>query len=655
MLLRSFRLLLIILLAAIPALAGDDAPSWLRQAADLKVPEYDGKVTSVVLVDESTMTVGEDGHVVESSIYAIKVLTREGRADALALTGYSTDFEKVRDFHAWLIRPSGQIKSYGKDQVVDESDLNDVYDESRLKKINARDDVEPGAVFGYQVTTERRPFFSQSMWYFQSENPVVSSKLKVVLPTGWRATSITFNHEKIEPTEAGTTYTWELRDLPPLKFEPASPSLINMVPRLAVNYFPTEGFRVPASRGFDSWVEVSRWYTTLSDPQVTSDERISAKARDLTVNAKSELDKIIAVARYVQNIQYISIQIGLGRWRPHAASDVLAKSYGDCKDKANLMRAMLRALNIQSYPVLIHSGDPSFVQEIWPSPRQFNHCIIAIKISDETQLPAVLTHPKLGRLLIFDATDDITPVGDLPDYEQDSLALIAAGDGGSLLKMPATSPETNRLDREAEVQLSADGSITASLREKSIGQAAANERRGFHGLSITQYKKMIEHWVTRGATGAQVTKIEPAESENGTRFSLAVDFSAANYGQVMQNRLLVFKPAIVSRRESLSLTEVKRVHPIVLQSQAFTETVRVKLPAGFEVDELPDTVKLDAPFGTYKATYTAQGNELIFTRGLAQRAATIPASEYEVVRKFYERIRAAEQAPVVLVKKQSGK
>jgi len=103
------------------------------------------------------------------------------------------------------------------------------------------------------------------------------------------------------------------------------------------------------------------------------------------------------------------------------------------------MRAMLKALNIQSYPVLIYSGDPNFVQEIWPSPRQFNHCIVAIKVGDETQLGAVLNHPTLGRLLIFDATDDITPVGDLPSYEQGSFALIAAGDAGSLLKMPATS------------------------------------------------------------------------------------------------------------------------------------------------------------------------------------------------------------------------
>ena len=119
----------------------------------------------------------------------------------------------------------------------------------------------------------------------------------------------------------------------------------------------------------------------------------------------------------------------------------------------------------------------------------------------------------------------------------------------------------------------------------------------------------------------------------------------------MQNRLLVFKPAIVSRRESLSLTDAKRKHPVVLESRAFSETVRIKLPAGFDVDEMPDPVNLEAAFGTYKTTYTVKDGELVFTRALQQRAATIPVEQYETVRKFFERIRAAEQAPVVLARK----
>ncbi|MGI9065206.1 MAG: hypothetical protein ACR2HX_02215 [Pyrinomonadaceae bacterium] len=118
----------------------------------------------------------------------------------------------------------------------------------------------------------------------------------------------------------------------------------------------------------------------------------------------------------------------------------------------------------------------------------------------------------------------------------------------------------------------------------------------------------------------------------------------------MQNRLLVFKPAIVSRRDSLSLTESKRKHPVVLKSNSYSEVVRVKLPAGFVVDELPDAIKLDTPFGAYTASYDVKDGQSVFKRSFVQRAITVPVAQYELVRNFFSRMRAAEQSPVVLAK-----
>jgi len=653
MVVRLIGLCFIFAMLAAPTLAfGDDAPSWLRQAAALTTPTYDKHVSVVVLVDESTMTVSEEGRVLTVSTYAVRILNREGRGAAIAEDIYDTDMGKVREIKAWLIRPSGQVKSYGKDAVIDQAAaLNDVYDESRLKKIVAVEDVEPGTVFGYQTTSEVRPYFNQSIWYFQGVNPVLSSRITLNLPAGWRAGSVTFNYAKVEPTVNGTSYTWQLHDLPPIEREPASPSWSNLAPRIAINYFPTEGTRAPASRSFDNWTEVSSWYSQLSDPQAAPDETLAVKARELTAGAKSELEKIRAIARYVQNIQYISIQIGVGRWRPHAAAQVFAKSYGDCKDKANLMRALLKTVNIDSYPVLIYSGDATYVRDTWASPRQFNHCIVAVKVSDETQAATVITHPKLGRLLIFDATDDDTAVGDLPDHEQGSFALVAAGDAGSLMRMPVIPPESNLLDRQIEASIDVKGSLVATIREKANGQWAAGYRGELQRESRPEYVKRIEGWVTAGATAAKVTKVEPRDDSAAGRFDLDVDFIAPEYGQLMQQRLLVFKPAIVARRESLYLTEAKRKHPVVLRSTSYTETVRVKLPAGFAVDELPDAVKLDTAFGSYATSYDVKDGELIFSRKLVQRATTIPVEQYNSVRSFFERIRAAEQAPVVLVRK----
>jgi len=631
----------------------DEPPPWLKQAASTGPPAYGKEVRAVVLHDEQRKTVGDDGKIVSTTWWAVKILSREGRAYARARESYNTGSGKIKEMRAWLIRPTGEVKAYGKKETVDLAEVdNDVYNDSRQKVISATDDADAGCVFGYEIITEEREVFSQFIWFFQSLNPVVMSRLTVSLPAGWRADALTFNHGKIEPEISGSSYTWELRDLPPVEFEPASP-VSKLLARIAVNVFPPQG-KPTMLRSFASWKDVSRYNSELHDPQTGFNESMVAKARELTANAKTEFERIQAIGRYAQSVNYISIQIDIGRgggYRPHAAADVFNKNYGDCKDKANLMRALLKSLGVESYPVLIFSGDPNRVEPEWPSPQQFNHCIIAVKVSDEMQAPTIVKHPNLGRLLIFDPTDDDTPVGDLPDHEQGSYALIVAGDAGELMKMPVTPPEANRLERAVEAELGADGTLTAKVSERSFGQAAVEERRLFKRADRQQYVKHLERWITQTAPSANVLKSEPNDDARGGKFALDVEFKSPNYAQLMRGRLMVFKPAIVSRRSSVFLIEAKRKHPVVLDSEAFDETVKIKLPEGFDVDEMPDAVEVSQPFGNYAAKCEVKDGHLIFRRSLALKAGTIPVEQYASVRGFFERIRAVEQTPVVLVKK----
>src|SRR5262245_44344696 len=581
-----------------PAFAGDDAPAWLKQAASTSLPTYDKDVPAVVLYDESTRNVEPDGRVSITTHWAVKVLTRQGRHAARGVAVYATDSEKVKDFQAWLIRPSGTVKRYKKDQIIDQAlSDDDVYNEARKQWIDASDEADDGSIFGYETIVEQKQVFTQFEWYFQSIYPVIVSRLTLNLPAGWEAEGTTFSHTKVEPRIGGNGYTWELRDLPYIEREPGSPPTGELVARLAVSYYPPDKSARLLAHGFSDWTEVSRWLSQLEDPQAVPNAAISEKTRSLVAGAATELDRIKALAAYVQSTHYISIQTGLGRgggYRPHAAADVFAKNYGDCKDKANLMRAMLKAIGIESYPVSICADDPVHVHKEWPSPHQFNHCIIAIRVTNETRVPTIVEHPTLGRLLIFDPTDPYTTVGDLPGEEQGSLALIVAGDAGRLMTMPVTPPEANLVQRKIEATLNTDGSLTASLREQSVGQSAAKARAAYNLRARADFTKSIERWITSGAKSATIAKMEPKDDRADNRFGLDIEFSTPSYGQLMQQRLLVFKPGIVGRREALPLSSGARKHPVLLDSNALDEETRVKLPAGFDVDELPDAVKVDA-------------------------------------------------------------
>ena len=329
----------------------------------------------------------------------------------------------------------------------------------------------------------------------------------------------------------------------------------------------------------------------------------------------------------------------------------MSRGYGDCKDKANLMRAMLKTLKIEAYPIAIYSGDASKVREEWASPSQFNHCIIAVKVSDETDSPTVIDHPKLGRLLIFDATDEYTPVGDLPDYLQGSFGLIMAGENGGLFKMPITPPDFNIWNREINVDLNQDGSIAGTIKEKASGQSSTYARTMVRRLSANEFNNAIEVWLTRGASTAKLVKLSSEDNHAEAAFNLNIEFSARNYGQLMRDRLLIFKPAIVNRADSIYLTDKTRTHPIVFDSDSFREIAYFKLPTEFKVDELPDAVDLETEFGKYSAKYEVVEGKLIYTRSLSTKRVTLPVDQYPAVREFYTQILSAEQSPVVLIRK----
>lgn len=651
-----FTLLICVLLVSsvVVAFAGDEPPSWLKQAALSKLPSFDKDVTAVVLHKEENVTLDSGGNLITVERYAVRIVTREGRREAVGIGFYLSNFSQIKDMDGWLIAPGGTVKFYGKKEIIDRiADTDDVYNEGRIKIIDASDDADTGYIFGYTITRQDKPLFYQDKWLFQDNLPTLLSRYSLTLPDGWKATSLTFNRAVVSPQLSGNTYSWELRDLPPIPQEPMSPSFLNLAPRIAINYSPADSSQ-GINRAFADWVDVSKWATSIYDPQLIVNDEVAAKARELTANAKTEADMIRAIGSYVQKLQYISIDIGVGYgngMKPRPSNVVLSRGYGDCKDKANLMRAMLKAVKIEAYPLVVYSGDPTYVRREWPSPGQFNHCIIAIKVSDQTTAPTVINNPKLGRLMIFDATDEFTSVGDLPDYLQGSSGLLIAGDQGGLIEMPVTPSDFNTWSRDTEVTLAGDGGITGVIKEKTSGQEARSARTMYRSLSGSEYSRTIEKWLTRGATAAKLIKLTPLDKQSEAAFSMDVEFSAPAYGQLMQNRLLVFKPTVASRTNSIYLTEKVRKYPVMLDSNSFRENVTFNLPLGFTVDEMPAPVNFETAFGKYATTYEVKEGKLYFTRSFTTKRSTVSVERYGEVRDFFSKMRDAEQAPVVLMRK----
>jgi hypothetical protein len=648
------RFVYTLLLCALPLAAADEAPPWLRQAAALTAPKYDAKVKAVVLHDESRVDVEEGGKIVTTTYYALRILTKEGRSNAVAGVAYETGAAKVKELRAWIVRPSGEVKKFGKERVVDRA-LNEeyLYDESRMQDIDATKDVDPGDVFGYEWVREDKSIIAQWQWFFQDMHPAMLSRFTINVPTGWRAAGVTFNHAKVEPVVSGNSYSWQLQDMAPVEREPSSPQLHSIVPWLAVSLIPAAGARTGLGKSFENWQDVARWQAELADPQAVASPELTAKTQSLIANAKSDLEKMQALGRYVQSVKYVAIETGLGRGGgviPHPAAQVFAKSYGDCKDKANLMRTMLKLAGIESYLLAISATDPTVVREEWASPQQFNHMIVAISLKEDLKMGAVSWYPNVGRLLIFDPTSEHTPMGMIPEDEEGSWAMLISSDKGGLLRMPSSAPEANRLERRVDLTLEADGSISGKVQESAIGHPATMYRSAHGYLEKTEFHKLMEMWISETGSGASLKSLDVAESDNDG-MKLEAGFATPRYAKLIQGVLLVVKPSVLPPRERVHLGETTRKYPVVVRAESFDETMRMKLPAGFEVDELPHPLTTKTDFGSFSASCEVKDGYLTYHRSYTVKAGVIPVDRYKEARTFFGVAYGAGDQPVVLAKK----
>jgi hypothetical protein len=630
--------------------AANDPPDWVREAAGRRTPDYGVKVTSAVLLQEESVTVEPDGKRVMRERGVVKFL-QSGRDSIRATRSYNSKSGRIRDFQGWFIPPSGKATAFSKDRIVDVAITEGLYEELRMKVLDPGG-TPPGSVFAWEVVEEEKSVFTQYQYEFQRRLPVLVSRFSLTLPAGWEFTASTLNRDPIEGKTAGNSTTWELLDLPSMEREEHSPSLSAMAPRVVVSYFPPTG-NSAGLRGLKDWTAVSAWLSTLMDPAVELSEPVRAKAMQLTANASGEIEKIRAIAAFVQQTKYVAVSLNLtrgGGYTPRRADEVLAKNYGDCKDKATLMRALLKAVGIEAYLVPISADDRTYVRAEWASPMQFNHAIVAVRVPDAITLPTVIETKTLGRLLIFDPTDSITPVGDLPLDEQGSYALIVAGSNGVLAQMPVLSATANRIEGNVEGTIDAAGRLNARVQRRYYGQSAVSLRATEKLEGAGELQKRFERGYARWLPASSISGLSTAGNSEENLLNVNLNLAADRFGQIMQGRLLIVRPGLLTSGGEYVFTSKTRQSPVELEADLRHDSILIKVPEGFKLDELPRPAKIASPFGTLEATWTVKDGQIVMQETLEIVETVVPPSDYAKVRDFFERVAGAHNATVVLVR-----
>src|SRR3981189_2118184 len=550
-----------------------------------------------------------DGTGVEETEAVIRIQSQAGVEQfGQVIFGYSSATEQLKVEYVRVRKPNGQVvvtpDSTAQDFAPDVLKEAPMYSDYRQRHISVTA-LQPGDTLEYRtITTIITPLAAGHFWYehtFPKGVVVTEDRLEIDIPKA-REVKLKTPERKPDIQEKGDrrVYTWVVKDIRPERDKDEAQDEDEVIPDVEITTF-------------SDWKELAHWYAKLQGQRMGVDDDVHKKADEIIKGADTPTEKARRLYDFVaRNVRYVSLSFGIGRYQPHAASDVLTNGYGDCKDKHTLLSAMLRAEGIQSYPVLIHSArklDPDV-----PSPAQFDHVITATRLGPG---PA---------LTWLDTTTEVAPYGLILFQLRNKQAVLASEDAeGGLQRTPADSPVKNSVRFTIDGKFSEFGALDATLEYTAQGDREVPIRAGFRQVPQARWKDFAKilssGWGFPGDVAqVQVDPIEDTSKPFHLKYHLredryfAVPSNSANFRPI---------PALGVRAVTSS---GKSKEPIEIGPAGNMDyRVRLEFPANYLVST-PTAVKMARDYGEYSSTYSLTKGVLEGQRKLIVKLSELPAS-----------------------------
>ena len=637
----------VVLMSFLPASANAGVPDWLRSLAQQPAKTYSDDANAVVLLDDQDTTVKDNGEIVTHERIAYRILRPEGKSYAGHPVYFDTE-TRINSFRGWSITAKGlEYEAKEKDGFERSMGSQQEFADTR-EKVIVLPGAEVGTVIGFEYEQKRRPYLFQDYWEFQDTVPVEKSRYTLRIPSKWEYRADWLNHAEQKPVEQNGAFSWEVSDVPRIEQEYHEPDFHALAGRMIVTLFSDKA----THRNSESWNDLGIWYSQLIAGVREPSSALQAKVQELAPASLPMFDRIRALSLFAQrDVRYYAIEIGIGGYRPHPAGEIFSHRYGDCKDKATVLSSMLSQIGVKSFYMLIHATRGIYNDKTPPN-SAFNHVILVIQMPDASfpqKLSAMYEHPKLGHLLIFDPTNDLVPLGQLPPYEQDSFGLLVTDAGGELLHLPVTTPDLNKIRRNAKLTLLADGTLQGEIEEIRSGYMAMNGREYLQHQTQSDRKKMLEHFWGPNLGSFQIDTFN-LENENDIDKDLVLryKFTASHYAKAAGPLLLV-RPRVIGEMAG-AFDATKTRHYAYEFDAPFlrSDSVEITLPEGYSVDELPEPAKAIFPFAEYTSKAEKDGNVLKYNREYKMQTTQVPVERIEQLRKLFAQINLDEKSMAVL-------
>jgi tetratricopeptide (TPR) repeat protein len=469
--------------------------------------------------DNESFSFDEAGRVTHVGHLIYKVLTSRGAEgwDSLAV-GWDPWHEERPLIRARVIEPDYTVHDLDAKSITEEpargGDYKTYSDGKRLRAPLPA--IGPGSVVEEEyVERETEPFFAKGRvgrsFFGHEDAPVTHSSAVFDAPLSLPLRIETQQLPGITPkrVEANgrVTITYEIGPLDGIEAREA-----NLPPD--ESRFPEIDYSTGAS-----WQALAAEYSQIVNSRAKSDA-VQAIVDGLISGKSSQSDKAGAILNYIDGeVRYTGIEFGEAAIVPHDPAETLAHKYGDCKDKATLLVAMLRAAGIPAYVALLNAGSRLDVPANLPGMGLFDHAIVYV--------PATATSPELW----IDATDQYARLGQLPINDQGRRALIARPETTALTKTPESTSQENVLLEIREIRLSENGPATVIEKTMPRGVFESHYRAFYADKPDKDTREGLTGYVKAQYVSEKLTSVDRSDpGDLSTQFELTLKCEKAKRG-----------------------------------------------------------------------------------------------------------------------------
>lgn len=666
----------LILLLAIPVICNAQKPPVKFgdiSIEDLKMTHYakDSSAEAVVLADygETTMEYSQtEGFVLKfERLTRIKILTKDGLdwADfAVPLYHDGGNDEKMNGLKAvtYNLENGKTIQSKLKNDAVFKEKQDANIDIMKMTLPNAK----VGSIVEVTYSVRSDFLFNLQDWEFQSTIPVVWSEYRARIPEYFNyekymqgyiqlavnenptasnsinlvskersegtVTRTEFSQEKIDFQE--TRFRWAAKDVPAFKSEPFITTYRDYISKmnfeLAYTKFPNSAIK----NYMGTWEDINKRYAESSDfgGEVTGNGFLKNKVEEITAGMKTPEEKIASICNYVkQNILWDGTS---RKFLTTTIRKVLDEKKGNSAEINLLLASMLEKAGLSAYPVLSSTRDHGFLREEIPVSSQFNYVICAVKVAD--------------KFILLDATEKFLPVGVLPERCLNGKGFLVSKEGFQWLALQ--TPGKSRTIVNADVAMTESGELNGKLTIERTGYYALNERKKFVDKGQEEYVKDFLGNRTWDLAKSEFYNAKELNEPFKVLHQMKVSDHVTSAGDV-----LYMNPFLLMRMEANEFSLEKRDYPVNFGSPfERMYTCKIKIPDGFQVDELPQSKVFALPEAGGKFLYNvARLENVISITSIFQINRDIFTQvEYPNLREFYNLVVAKQAEQIVLKKKQ---